>query len=243
VSAAEHPVTTAVVVAAGAGVRMGAGMPKALLPLGGRPLLAWSLDALAAAPGIDDLILVAPATGVGDTRSALGDVGDDIRIVPGGPSRAASVALGLAALAADVERVLVHDAARPLVTPELVAAVLAGTEGVDGAIAAAPLADTVKRAGDGLEVAGTVDRVGLWAAQTPQAFWRPVLAAAVARAEAEGRLDEATDCAALVEAAGGRVRLVPCAAPNLKVTTPADIPLAEALMRATGRPLPTGSPC
>lgn len=242
-SAAGHPVTTAVVVAAGAGVRMGAGMPKALLPVGGRPLLAWSLDALAAAPEVDDVVLVAPAGGVGATRMALGDAAEDIRIVAGGASRAASVARGLAAVAGGTERVLVHDAARPLVTPALVAAVLAATGNADGAIAATPLADTVKRADASLGVAGTVDRAGLWAAQTPQAFWLPALAAAVALAEAEGRLDTATDCASLLELAGGTVRLVPSAAPNLKVTTPADVALAEALLRAAGRPLPQGSPC
>lgn len=239
----DHAVTVAIVVAAGAGVRMGSGMPKALMPLGGRPLVAWCLDALAGAPAIDDVVVVAPPHGVGDTRAALGDAAADVQVVPGGPSRAASVALGLAAIAEDAERVLVHDAARPLITPAMIAAVLDGLRGADGAIAAAPLVDTVKRADAELTVAATLDRTQLWSAQTPQAFEVAVLRDAVARARDEDRLDAATDCAGLVEAAGGRVRLVPSGAPNPKVTTPADIPLAEALLRAAGHALPAVTPC
>ncbi|HET6690488.1 MAG TPA: 2-C-methyl-D-erythritol 4-phosphate cytidylyltransferase, partial [Miltoncostaeaceae bacterium] len=128
--------------------------------------------------------------------------------------------------------VLVHDAARPLLTSELVDAVLDGVEGADGAIAAAPAADTLKRAGEGGLIEDTVPRQGLWAAQTPQAFHLPTLVAAVEAADAAGTLAAATDCASLVEAAGGRVRLVESRAPNLKVTTPADATLAEALLRA-----------
>jgi len=130
--------------------------------------------------------------------------------------------------------VLVHDAARPLVQPALVGAVLDGIAGAEGAIAASPLADTLKRAAEGLLIGETVDRDGLWQAQTPQAFPLATLRAALEAAAAAGTLAAATDCASLVEAAGGRVRLVPSGAPNPKVTTPADLAIAEALLAARG---------
>ena len=225
--------TTAIVVAAGAGVRMGAPVPKALMPLAGRPMLAWSVDALRACPAIDAIVVLAPPGLEDEVESAIGArVG--VTVVAGGASRAESVREGVRAAGPHPARLLVHDAARPLVTPALVEGVLAGLEGVDGAIAAAPAQDTLKRAGgDGL-VAGTVDRDGLWAAQTPQAFWAPALHAAIAAAEAEGRLARATDCASMVEARGGRIRLVASREPNLKVTTPADAVLAAAVL--AGRP-------
>jgi 2-C-methyl-D-erythritol 4-phosphate cytidylyltransferase len=218
----------AVLVAAGAGVRMGAPVPKALMPLAGRPMLAWSLDALRAAPAIAVIVVAAPP---GLEDAVIGAAGDGVVVVPGGASRSESVREALAAVPAGAGRVLVHDAARPLLTPGLVAAVLAGVEGADGAIAAARVADTLKR-DDGGMIGGTVARAGLWAAQTPQAFAAGALRAAVAAADAAGTLAAATDCASLVEARGGRVRLVESRAPNLKVTTPADAALAEALLAA-----------
>jgi 2-C-methyl-D-erythritol 4-phosphate cytidylyltransferase len=217
--------TAAILVAAGSGVRMGARAPKALLPLAGRPMLAWSLAAL---DGVGTIVVAAPAGHEAEVRAVAGGAA----VVPGGASRAESVAAALAAVPATAEVVLVHDAARPLLTPEIVAAVIAGLDDADGAIAARPVADTLKRA-DGRErpvVEATVDRAPLWAAETPQAFWADVLRGAVARAEAEGRLAAATDCASLVEAAGGRVRLVATPGPHLKVTTPADLALADHLL-------------
>jgi 2-C-methyl-D-erythritol 4-phosphate cytidylyltransferase len=158
--------------------------------------------------------------------------GPDATVVPGGDSRAESVREGLRAAPAGAALAVVHDAARPLVTSELVKAVLDAVEGADGAIAAAPAADTLKRAGEGGLIEDTVPRQGIWAAQTPQAFHLHVLAAAIEAAEEEGRLGAATDCASLLEARDGRVRLVESGAPNLKVTTPADATLAEAVLRA-----------
>ena len=200
--------TTAIVVAAGAGARGGC-------------------------PAIDAIVVLAPPGLEGEVQDAIG-AHADVTVVAGGASRAESVREGVRAAGPRPARLLVHDAARPLVTPALVEGVLAGLEGVDGTIAAAPAQDTLKReGGDGL-VAGTVDRDGLWAAQTPQAFWAPALRAAVAAAEAEGRLARATDCASMVEARGGRIRLVASREPNLKVTTPADAVLAAAVL--AGRP-------
>lgn len=227
--------TAAIIVAAGAGVRMGAGVPKALMPLAGRPMIAWSLDALAGSRRIDGVVVVAPPGMEDAVRAAVGGPAGLV-VVPGGASRSESVREGLAAAPAGASRVLVHDAARPLVLPALVGAVLDALDGVDGAIAAAPVVDTLKRSGpDGL-VARTVAREGLWGAQTPQAFRAASLRAAVAAADAAGALAASTDCASIVEAAGGRVRLVAAAAPNLKVTTPADHALAEAILvaRAAG---------
>jgi 2-C-methyl-D-erythritol 4-phosphate cytidylyltransferase len=223
--------TAAIVVAAGMGVRMGAPEPKALLPLAGRPMLAWSLEALARSEGVDAVIVAAPPGRERDVEAVAAGTGAPVvAVVAGGATRSRSVARGLAA-AGGARRVLVHDAARPLLTPGIVASVVSALDGVDGAIAAAPLADTLKRQGGSGLVAETVDRSGLWLAQTPQAFWREALEGAYARADAAA-LDAATDCSWLVERAGGRVRLVDPGVPNLKVTTPSDLPAAEALLRA-----------
>jgi 2-C-methyl-D-erythritol 4-phosphate cytidylyltransferase len=227
--------TTAILVAAGAGVRMGASEPKALMPLGGRPMLAWSVAALATSGRVGALVVVAPPGMEGPVREAAGGAALPLTVVPGGPSRAESVREGLAAVGTDVDVVLVHDAARPLVSAELIGAVLVAVAGADGAIAAAPVVDTLKRADRDGMIDGTVAREGLWGAQTPQAFRSEVLRAAVEAAAAAGTLARATDCASLVEAAGGRVRLVAPGAPNPKVTTPADRALAEAILAVRDR--------
>jgi 2-C-methyl-D-erythritol 4-phosphate cytidylyltransferase len=225
--------TIAVVVAAGAGVRMGAGMPKALVPLAGRPMVAWCLEALERSGRVDGILVVAPAGRVREAEMALGEAGARATVLEGGASRAESVRAGIRA-AGDADLVLVHDSPPPLLDPALVGAVLDGVEGADGAIAASPVADTLKRAGDRLLIEGTVERAGLWQAQTPQAFPLATLAAAMESAAAAGTLAEATDCASLVEAVGGTVRLVPSGAPNPKVTTPADLAVVEALLAALG---------
>lgn len=218
----------AIVVAAGAGVRMGAGIPKALMPVGGRALAAWCLDALSASVSVDDVLVVGPPGHEQDLAASLGLPRD--RVIPGGASRAASVGSGLAALPPEVELVVVHDAARPLVRPELIDAVVAAIGDADGAIAAVPLADTPKRVDADGKIGATPGRDGLWLAQTPQVFRRTRFDDAYAAARAEGRLDAATDCASLLEAIGGDVRVVESRSPNLKVTTPADVRIAELLL-------------
>lgn len=209
---------------------MGAGMPKALMPLAGRPMVAWSIDALMAAREVDDVILVAPRGSERAAEMALGLAGRIRATVAGGLSRPWSLRQGLMAVSGDVEHILVHDAARPLVRPEHVTAVLRGLVAADGAIIAAPSADTIKRAGADLMIAETVDRRDHWLAQTPQAFRADALRRAISAAITGEYMDTVTDCASLIEAAGGRVRIVPSAAPNLKVTTPADIEVAERLL-------------
>lgn len=208
---------------------MGANLPKALLPVAGRPLVAWSLIALARCREIDGIVLAAPHGQETPMRMATGDAGrDKLVVVSGGATRQRSVKAALAAVPDGAERVLVHDAARPLVTVELCEALLTALEGAEGAIAATPVADTLKRGDEGL-IVGTVDRAGLWQAETPQAFHADVLRHAF-RAATDEVLDTATDCASMVEGLGGRVRLVPTSGPNLKVTTPADLALVAKLL-------------
>ncbi len=202
----------AIVVAGGSGSRFGA--LKQFADLDGRPLAAWSLDA--AHQVCDGVVLVVP------TESPKGGWLAD-RVVPGGATRSQSVRAGLAAVPADAEIIAVHDAARPLARLALWKAVLdAVVAGADGAIPASPVVDTVKEVGrDGRLV--TLDRARLVAVQTPQAFRAELLR----RAHRDG--GDATDDAALVEAAGGRVVLVDGPPDNLKVTTPMDLILAAAL--------------
>ena len=209
----------ALLVAAGRGERLGSQGPKALVTVDGRSLLDWSLAALRAAPEIDEIVVALPE----GVEAPAGVVG-----VTGGRERSHSVRHALAASIGDP--VLVHDAARPLVTPELIAACLAAVaaEGVDAAVAAAPVTDTIKRAGDGRRVTDTLDRSALWAVQTPQVFRRAVLEAVLAQDDAV--LAAATDDASLVERAGGTVVVVPAPAENLKVTTPVDLDLAALLL-------------
>ena len=209
----------ALLVAAGSGERLGAGRPKAFVVLAGRPMLEWSLDALRAA-GIDDVVVAAPP------GTAASGLGDRTIVVPGGETRSASVRAALAA--APPGDVVVHDAARPLVTPEHFIAALAALEHADCAIAAAPCTDTVKEAGEDRLVTATLDRSRLWAIQTPQAFRRAALERALA--VADDVLAQATDDAWLVERTGGAVRVVESTPANLKVTTPHDLRIAELLL-------------
>lgn len=186
-------------------------------------MLQWSVDAVAAA-GCAPIIVVAPAAHLGTARGLVGAVAE---VVPGGSSRQESVRLGLERV--DADRVVVHDAARPLATPGLVSAVVAALGDADAAVAAVPLEDTLKQVRSGV-VVRTLDRAGLWRVQTPQAFATAALRTAHERAAASGM--QATDDAQLVELAGGRVVVVPGERDNLKLTYPEDLGLAEALLGA-----------
>jgi 2-C-methyl-D-erythritol 4-phosphate cytidylyltransferase len=207
----------ALLVAAGSGERLGAGRPKAFVALAGRPMLEWSLAALRAA-GVTDIVVALPP-GV--------PAPDGVRGVPGGATRSASVRAALAAVTADV--VLVHDAARPLVTPDVFARVMDALADADCAIAAARMTDTVKQADASGRVTATLDRSRLWAIQTPQAFRRDVLTRALD--VSDDVLAQATDDAWLVERAGGSVRVVETSPANFKVTTAHDLRVAEMLLR------------
>ncbi len=205
----------ALLVAAGRGERLGAGQPKAFVLLAGRPMLEWSLDALREA-GIQDVVVTLPP----GHEHPLG--------VPGAATRSGSVRAALAAAPADAEAIVVHDAARPLVEPELFRRALTALEDADAAVAAAPVADTIKEAGADRVVARTLDRSRLWAIQTPQAFRRAALERALDVPDEV--LAAATDDAWLVERLGGRVVIVDAPARNFKITTPHDLWVAESLL-------------
>lgn len=216
--------TAALIVAAGSGERLGADRPKALVELAGKTLMQWSIDALRDTERIERIVVALPE-GVGAPPGVRG--------VRGGHARSESVRLALAAAGAP-ELVLVHDAARPLLTPALAEAVIGALEAdpqADGAIAAAPVTDTVKRAGRDRLVTETLSRSELWAVQTPQVFRRAALAAALDVPAQDLAL--ATDDASLIERRGGRVIVVPASPHNIKVTTPVDLALAALLL--TGR--------
>ena len=202
-----------IVPAGGSGERLGADRPKAFVVCAGRPLIEWSLDVLAAV--CDRVVVAAPPEWLRDGW------------VEGGPSRSASVRNALAA-APEASTAVVHDAARPLVTRELVEACVGALMGVDGAIAATPVTDTVKEAYPDATVLRTLDRSRLWAVQTPQVFRAESLRRALDVDDAA--LAAATDDASLVEAAGGTVRLVEAPPENFKVTTEADLARAEAAL-------------
>jgi len=228
--ASEPPLlqSVAIVVAAGRGERLGAGRPKAFVPLAGRPMAAWSLDAIAAAGIPRAVVAVPPGHGAAAEEALHREFPLGLAFVEGGTTRSESVRNALAAAGPDAEAIVVHDAARPMVAPELFLRTLAALAGADAAIAAARVTDTVKEAGaDGI-VVRTHDRSRLWAIQTPQAFRAEVLRRAMA---AGGDvLAQATDDAWLVERAGGTVRVVESSAANFKVTTPHDLTLAESLL-------------
>ena len=214
----------AILAAAGRGERLGLDHPKAFAKLGENPLLAEPLRRLDDSDWIDAIVLVTPS-GWEEPAILLAEelgCGKVSACVAGAATRAGSVRAGLAEVPADAVVVLVHDAARPLLSDEVIERVLEPLgEGWDGAVPGLPVADTLKRAGAGGAVAETVSRDGLYAVQTPQAF-----AAGVLRAAAERDAD-ASDCAGLVEAAGGRVRIVPGDPRLLKVTTVDDLALVS----------------
>ncbi len=215
--------------AAGTGERLGADVPKALVRVAGRPMVAWSVRALDAVAGVDAIVIACPPGHERETAAAVGTRARIHRIVPGGTSRQRSVAAGLAALPDGVETILVHDAARPLITPELVGRLTSCLAHADAVVAAAPVADTLKHVDPDGFVDGGVDRSGLWGAQTPQVFRADVLRAVFAEAD-DAELDSATDCAGMVGRRGIRVLLVDPGGPNPKVTTPADLRLVEVLL-------------
>jgi 2-C-methyl-D-erythritol 4-phosphate cytidylyltransferase len=219
----------AVVVAAGEGTRFG--RSKAFVGLAGIPMVGHSLITFAKVPAIEGVVLVVAGSQLEEGRSlAQATVpAITVEVVAGGATRQASVRAGLAVVPAGVAHVIVHDAARPLVTTALAEAALAALADAAGAVVAIPAHDTLKREQNGA-IVETVPRDGLWRAQTPQAF----RADALRRAHEHATADDATDDAALLERAGERVVIVPGDERNLKVTAPEDLTIAEALLAARG---------
>jgi 2-C-methyl-D-erythritol 4-phosphate cytidylyltransferase len=218
----------AVLLCAGKGARLGAGVAKALTLLAGRPLFAWSLEALERATAVDRTVVVGPVARLREMTAAAGLAPRKVAAwTEGGRERQDSVARGLRALPEDCAYVAIHDSARALVAPELIDRVIADALQHGAAIAALPLADTLKRAQ--LEtIETTVPRQGLWCAQTPQVFRREWIDEAHAAAG-----PRATDDAALVEALGRRVHLTTGDPLNFKITTPQELMLAEAWLTRT----------
>jgi 2-C-methyl-D-erythritol 4-phosphate cytidylyltransferase len=216
--------TWAVIVAAGRGDRLGLDRPKAFAKLNGRPLLAESLERLEGSDWVDAIVVVAPEEWEEPSILLAEEIGAGkvTACVTGGETRTESVRAGMAEVAEDAMVALVHDAARPVLPSEVVERVLAPLgEGWEGAVPALPVADTLKRAGEDGRVAETVERSGLYAVQTPQAFLVTALRDALS-----GGL-EASDCAGLVERRGGRVLIVEGDRRLVKVTTQADLELVS----------------
>ncbi len=226
------------IAAAGSGRRMGAPGNKLLLPVAGRPVLAWTLEAALACPAISWIGVIGQPVDeeaitalVNMARAARPDAAP-VRWIPGGDSRQESVSRGLAALPPEATLVLIHDGARALVEPDLITACVdalrQGAAAGAGVIAATPVTDTIKQVDGSGTVTGTPARSGLWAAQTPQGFAVEQLRRAHAEAEACGW--SVTDDAALFERLGLPVRVLEAPPSNLKLTTPFDLTVAEAVL-------------
>jgi 2-C-methyl-D-erythritol 4-phosphate cytidylyltransferase len=219
------PDAAAVVVAGGAGRRVGGAVRKQYLLLGGEPVLLRAVRPFLEHPRVARVVVVLPPDDVAAPPPWL--AGLPVELAAGGPERGDSVYAGLLRVPAHLPFVLVHDGARPFVTADVIGRVLDACTATTGAIAALPVADTLKRVDGAGLVAGTADRAGLWQAQTPQGFPREALLDACRRARDEGA--SATDDAALFERYAGPVRVVDGDPANLKVTVPGDLPLAEAI--------------
>lgn len=249
---------SAIIVAAGTGTRLGFEVPKAFVDLGGRSLLSYSLRTIAAVAAIEEAVIALPAGMGSRARADIKAAGLEIpvKLTQGGAERQDSVRIALELTSFEAELVVVHDAARPFATPAMFEAALAAAARTGGAIVATPLADTLKRIdlddadsdGDAADsdddgaddrarariIVATVARAGLWQAQTPQAFRRDLLIRAHQRAVHEGIA--ATDDAHLVELLGAKVEIVEGSALNFKITTAADLHLAELAVTSQLKP-------
>lgn len=221
-----------ILLGAGTGRRLGAAEPKALLPIGGRPMLGVAAAAAAASPHVRGLVVTFPPGWEGRARACVEDLGVSAGFVEGGDSRQASVRAALAEVPGQVGIVAVHDAARPFASPELFARVIeAVADGADGAVPVLPVADTVLRV-RGEIVEGAEPREELALGQTPQAFRTSVLREAHAKAEVAGA--SFTDDASMLRWAGFEVRAIPGDPANVKITTIADLAQADRRMGGQG---------
>jgi 2-C-methyl-D-erythritol 4-phosphate cytidylyltransferase len=219
----------AIIVAGGLGLRMGGGIPKQLLPLGGKPILERTLDPFLRCESIADIIIAAPAEYIGAFEALVRDIAHtkDIRVIAGGAERQDSVERGLSAIEPERDVVVVHDAVRPFITPQLIAACVEGAERFGAVTAARPLKETVKAVVNGM-VVDTPDRSRLWITLTPQAFRLGLIRSAHEQARRDGFIG--TDDCMLVERIGLPVRIIEGDDRNIKITTPADLAIAGALL-------------
>ena len=220
--------TTAIIVAAGKSERMGTGTDKAFLSLGNKPVVAWSLLAFERCADVDRIVLVVRKEQqlAAKAVARMFGISKLVAVVPGGNKRQESVQAGLAACDADTRFVVVHDGARPCVTPDVVSEVVKLAKRVGAATVGRRITDTVKRVEKGTAVSGTEDRDKLWAVQTPQAFHFKILANAYKNL---GKNEVTDDCQA-VELSGETVRIYENRAPNFKITTVEDLQIASALL-------------
>ena len=221
--------TTAILLAAGKSTRMGANVDKAFLSLVDKPVVAWSLLAFERCSDIDRIVLVVRKDQQLASKAVarMFGISKIAKIVPGGAKRQESVAAGLAACDIDTRYVVVHDAARPLVTPEVISEVVKNVKRFPAVTVGHPMTDTVKRCDKGSIVSETLAREKLWAVQTPQAFQVSELRAAH---KALGKAEATDDCMA-VELNGGTVKIVTNLRPNIKITTAEDLQAAGALLK------------
>lgn len=230
------PDAAAIIAAAGSGTRFGHPGGKSLVPVAGRPLVAWSILAADAAPSIRAIIVVCPKAQRGEFLAMVEGLPTvtPVTVVDGGASRQESCYAGICAADPDIHYVAIHDGARPLVDPGAFEATLARIRSdsqVDGAVVGQPAVDTLKVVSDGV-VVGTPERSRYWCVQTPQTFRRRIVKAAHETAQAMGY--EGTDDASLVERAGGTVAVVPWDRGNIKVTAPEDLAPVEAALAERG---------
>ena len=218
---------SAIIPAGGRGSRFGASVPKQLLALAGRPILAHSVSAIASSPDVTDLVVALPADLASSPPAYLSTTGKPLTVVVGGERRRDSVANAFAAVAGRADIVLIHDAARPLVSHDVIRRTIEAAAATGAAIAALRASDTVKQVDAERRVTATLSRERIYLAQTPQAFRVDVLRDAL---ELEG---DATDEAALAERAGHRVEVVDGDVRNMKITTPDDLAIAERLLGGT----------
>jgi 2-C-methyl-D-erythritol 4-phosphate cytidylyltransferase len=223
---------SAIIVAAGKGTRMGANVDKLWLHVAGRPVIAHTWKQFNDASCIDEIIVVVREGMSGDFSELATRYGfaKTFRLVNGGAERQDSVWNGLAALSPAAEMVAIQDAARPCTTADLIEATIRAARQSGAAVAAQPVADTLKQTEDGQTIARTVDRSKLWSVQTPQTFRVEVIRRAITAARAQGL--KLTDDTAACELIGQPVQLVRSASPNPKVTVPGDLPFVESLLRS-----------
>jgi 2-C-methyl-D-erythritol 4-phosphate cytidylyltransferase len=232
-NAGHHVRITAIVPAAGLGLRMGGSVPKQFRSVAGLPLVVHALRVFQSSPIIDSIVLAVPEADLAYSRTEIVQAHGFTKVghvIAGGPERQDSVRLALAAVDEGSDIVVIHDAVRPCVTDSMVRQVVEAAKTDGAAIVALPMRDTVKQVGDDRVIQRTVDRKPLWLAQTPQAFRRDWLQEAHRKAEAEGLA--ATDDAYLLEWMGRPVKVIEGSGDNIKVTRPEDLIIGEAILAA-----------
>lgn len=217
---------SAIIPAAGLGLRMGSDIPKQYLLLDGKPILHHTLSALAKCSQVGEIILVVSEKEIAQASASVQKTYPKVtQVIPGGKERQDSVYNGLQSLAPDTDIVVVHDGVRPFVSPELISENIAAARDFGAAIAAIPVSDTLKKVNDEGSVECTVDRAGLWRVQTPQAFQYDLLQEAFERARADNYYG--TDEGSLIEQLGRDVKVIPGSELNIKITRAEDLVLGE----------------